>query len=63
MVSGGWVARVLRQERRFTAKWDLLVWASLDRGRHMEVLRIVPVESTKVGRLIRLFSECGLTSS
>ena len=45
MVRRGRVARVLRQDRRFTAMWDRLVWASFDKGRQMEVLMIVPVES------------------
>lgn len=39
------MAKVLRQDSRFTAMWDRLVCASLDKGRQMDVLRIVPAES------------------
>ena len=39
--------RVLRQERRLTARWERVDWASFERGRQMEELRIVPAESKK----------------
>ena len=37
--------RVLRQERRLTARWERVDWASFERGRQMEELRMVPAES------------------
>ena len=42
MVRGGEVARVWMQERRLSEMWERLVDASLERGRQMEVLSIVP---------------------
>ena len=44
-VRGGRVARELRQERRLRDRWERLVCASLDRGRQMVELRMVPVGS------------------
>lgn len=37
--------RVLRQERRLTARWERVDCASFDRGRQMEELSMVPAES------------------
>ena len=45
MVRGGQVASVLKHERRLRAMCERLVCASFERGRQMEVLRIVPEES------------------
>lgn len=45
MVRGGLVERVLRQERRLTARWERVDCASFDRGRQMDELRMVPAES------------------
>lgn len=52
MVRGGWVARVLRQDNRLMAMWEREVWASLDRGRLIEVLRIVPEESVWIWYIV-----------
>lgn len=50
MVSGGQVASVLIHERRLRAMCERLVCASFERGRQMDVLRIVPEESGRKGR-------------
>ena len=39
------VARVDKQERRFTAKWERVVWAVLDAGKQMDELKIVSAVS------------------
>ncbi len=43
--------RVLRQDRRLTARWERVDCASFDRGRQMDELRMVPAESkTKLNK-------------
>ena len=42
------MARVWRQESRLSAAWERGMLASLDRGRQMEELRMVPVGSVGV---------------
>lgn len=37
--------RVLRQERRLVARWERVDWASLECGRQIEELKMVPAES------------------
>ncbi len=43
----GCIARVVIQERRFTARCERLVWAAFDAGRQIEEFRIVPVVSER----------------